>query len=158
MAFRNKEIETMPREDLQKLQLSLLKKEVRTMYDSSKFFHDKMKEAGLTPEDIDSFEAFRKVPMMKKTDLRDNYPDKLFVKPYEDLVRVHVSSGTTGRPTVVSYTQKDLDDWSECLARGMVAFGMSRKDMLQNFHGYGLFTGGLGVHYGAERIGATVLP
>jgi len=158
MAFRNKEIETMPREELQKLQLSLLRKQVRTMYDSSQFFHDKMKEVGLTPDDIKSFEDFRKVPFMKKTDLRDNYPDKLFVKPYEDLVRVHVSSGTTGRPTIVSYTQKDLDDWSECLARGMVSFGMTRKDMLQNFHGYGLFTGGLGVHYGAERIGATVLP
>lgn len=158
MAFRNKEIETMPREELQKLQLSLLKKQVRTMYDSSEFFHNKMKEAGLTPDDIKDFDDFRKVPFMKKTDLRDNYPDKLFVKPYEEIVRVHVSSGTTGRPTIVGYTQKDLDDWSECLARGMIAFGMTKKDMLQNFHGYGLFTGGLGVHYGAERIGATVLP
>lgn len=158
MAFRNKEIETMPREELQKLQLSLLKKQVRTMYDSSEFFHNKMKGAGLTPDDIKDFDDFRKIPFMKKTDLRDNYPDKLFVKPYEEIVRVHVSSGTTGRPTIVGYTQKDLDDWSECLARGMIAFGMTKKDMLQNFHGYGLFTGGLGVHYGAERIGATVLP
>jgi phenylacetate-CoA ligase len=158
MAFRNEEIETMPREELEKLQLSLIKKQVRTMYDSSDFFRGKMQSVGLTPDDINSFEDFRKIPYMKKTDLRDNYPDKLFVKSYDDIVRVHVSSGTTGRPTVVGYTQKDLDDWAECLARGMVAFGMSKKDMLQNFHGYGLFTGGLGVHYGAERIGAAVLP
>ncbi|MDD3379161.1 MAG: phenylacetate--CoA ligase [Candidatus Methanomethylophilaceae archaeon] len=158
MAFWNKEIETMPRAELEKLQLSLLKKQVRTMYDSSKFIHDRMKAAGLTPDDITSFETFRKMPFMKKSDLRDNYPDKLFVKSYDDLVRIHVSSGTTGRPTVVGYTQKDIDDWSESLARGMVSFGMTKHDMLQNMHGYGLFTGGLGVHYGAEKIGATVLP
>lgn len=118
MAFWNKEIETMPREELEKMQLSLLRKKVREMYDVSPFFHDRMKEAGLLPEDIDSFEKFRKVPFMKKTDLRDHYPDGLFVRPYDDLVRVHVSSGTTGRPTVVGYTQTDLDNWTESLARG----------------------------------------
>jgi len=95
---------------------------------------------------------------MKKTDFRDNYPDKLFVKPYEELERVHVSSGTTGHPTVVGYTKKDIDDWAESLARGMVSFGMTNKDMMQNCHGYGLFTGGLGVHYAVEKIGATILP
>ncbi len=95
---------------------------------------------------------------MKKTDLRDNYPDGLFVVPYDQIVRVHVSSGTTGKPTVVGYTQKDIDNWCECLGRGMVSFGMSNKDMLQNCHGYGLFTGGLGVHYAAEKIGVTTLP
>ena len=158
MAFWNERIETMPREELEKLQLSLLKAKVREMYDKSPFFHDRMREAGVLPEDIDSFEAFRKVPFMRKSDLRDNYPDKLFTVPYDDITRIHVSSGTTGRPTVVGYTQKDLDNWTESLARGMTSFGMTRKDMLQNFHGYGLFTGGLGVHYGAERIGATVLP
>ncbi len=158
MAFWNERIETMPREELEKLQLSLLKAKVREMYDKSPFFHDRMREAGVLPEDIDSFEAFRKVPFMRKSDLRDNYPDKLFTVPYDDITRIHVSSGTTGRPTVVGYTQKDLDNWTESLARGMTSFGMTKKDMLQNFHGYGLFTGGLGVHYGAERIGATVLP
>ena len=158
MAFWNEKIETMPREELEKLQLSLLKAKVREMYDKSPFFHDRMREAGVLPEDIDSFEAFRKVPFMRKSDLRDNYPDKLFTVPYDDITRIHVSSGTTGRPTVVGYTQKDLDNWTESLARGMTSFGMTKKDMLQNFHGYGLFTGGLGVHYGAERIGATVLP
>ena len=158
MAFWNEKIETMPREELEKLQLNLLKAKVREMYDKSPFFHDRMREAGVLPEDIDSFEAFRKVPFMRKSDLRDNYPDKLFTVPYDDITRIHVSSGTTGRPTVVGYTQRDLDNWTESLARGMTSFGMTKKDMLQNFHGYGLFTGGLGVHYGAERIGATVLP
>lgn len=141
MAFWNKEIETMPREELEKMQLSLLRAKVREMYDASPFFHEKMRSVNLLPEDIDSFEKFRQVPFMRKTDLRDNYPDKLFVRPYDDIVRVHVSSGTTGRPTVVGYTQKDIDNWTESLARGMTSFGMTRKDMLQNFHGYGLFTG-----------------
>ena len=158
MAFWNKEIETMPREELEKLQLKLLRAKLREMYDKSPFIHEKMRSVNLLPEDVDSFDKFRQVPFMKKTDLRDNYPDKLFVRPYDELVRVHVSSGTTGKPTVVGYTQGDLDNWTESLARGMTSFGMGKKDMLQNFHGYGLFTGGLGVHYGAERIGATVLP
>ncbi len=148
----------MPRGELQALQLSLLRRQVRTMYDASAVFRGRMEAAGLTPDDITGFEEFRKVPFMTKADLRDFYPDKLFVRPYDEIVRVHVSSGTTGLPTVVGYTRKDLEDWSECLARGMVSFGMTEEDMLQNFHGYGLFTGGLGVHYGAERIGATVLP
>jgi len=151
MAFWNEEIETMPRAELEKLQFDLLKKQVRRMYDSSKLIHDRMEAAGLTPDDIVDFESFRKMPFMKKTDLRDNYPDGLFVKPYDELVRIHVSSGTTGNPTVVGYTKKDLEDWSESLARGMVSFGMSSKDLLQNCHGYGLFTGGLGVHYGTSH-------
>ena len=158
MAFWNKEIETMPREELEKLQLRLLRAKLREMYDKSPFIHEKMRSVNLLPEDVDSFDKFRQVPFMRKTDLRDNYPDKLFVRPYDELVRVHVSSGTTGKPTVVGYTQGDLNNWTESLARGMTSFGMGKKDMLQNFHGYGLFTGGLGVHYGAERIGATVLP
>ncbi len=158
MPFWNRELETMPREDLEKMQLSLLRRELRTMYDASPFIHDKLRSVNLLPEDIDSFAKFRQVPFMVKTDLRDNYPDKLFVRPYDDLVRVHVSSGTTGHPTVVGYTQKDIDNWTESLARGMTSFGLSRKDVFQNMHGYGLFTGGLGAHYGAERVGATVLP
>ena len=158
MAFWNKEIETMPREDLEKMQLSLLRRELRTMYDASPFIHDKLRSVNLLPEDIDSFAAFRKVPFMVKSDLRDHYPDRLFVRPYSDLVRIHVSSGTTGHPTVVGYTQRDLDNWTESLARGMTSFGLTRNDVFQNMHGYGLFTGGLGAHYGAERVGATVLP
>ncbi|MDO5853760.1 MAG: phenylacetate--CoA ligase [Thermoplasmata archaeon] len=158
MAFWNERIETMPREELQAWQLEMLKAKVREMYDKSPFFHDRMVEAGVTPDDVVDFDSFRKVPFMRKSDLRDNYPDRLFTVPYDEIARVHVSSGTTGRPTVVGYTQKDLDNWTESLARGMTSFGMTRKDMLQNFHGYGLFTGGLGVHYGAEHLGATVLP
>lgn len=158
LAYWNEEIETMSREELEKLQLRLLREKVTEMYAKSKFFHDRMDEAGVKPEDIVSFEAFRKVPFMRKSDLRDNYPDHLFVVPYDDIVRIHVSSGTTGRPTVVGYTKTDLDNWGESLARGMTSFGMTKKDMLQNCHGYGLFTGGLGVHYATEKIGATVLP
>ena len=158
MAFWNKDIETMPRAEIEKLQLSLLKKQVRTMYDSSKFIHDRMKSAGVSPADITDLKTFQKVPFMVKTDFRDNYPDSLFVKSYEDLERLHVSSGTTGKPTVVGYTKKDLNDWAESLARGMVSFGVTKGDLIQNCHGYGLFTGGLGVHYAAEKVGATVLP
>jgi len=158
MAFWNKELETMPRTEIEKMQLSLLKKQVRIMYDSSKFFHDRLRSAGMSPDDVTDYKSFHKIPFMLKTDFRDNYPDGLFVKPYEELVRMHVSSGTTGKPTVVGYTRKDLDTWAESLARGMVSFGMSNKDIIQNSHGYGLFTGGLGVHYAAEKIGATVLP
>ncbi len=104
MAFWNKEMETKPADELRKLQMSLLRKELRTMYDSSKFIHDRMKSVNLLPEDVDSLEKLKLIPPMKKTDLRDNYPDGLFVRPYDELVRIHVSSGTTGRPTVVGYT------------------------------------------------------
>lgn len=158
MPFWNEKIETMPREELQRMQLDLLRAKVREMYGRSPFFHERMRSVGMHPDDVTSFEAFRRVPFMRKSDLRDNYPDKLFTVPYDQIERVHVSSGTTGRPTVVGYTRRDLDNWTESLARGMTSFGMTGRDMLQNFHGYGLFTGGLGVHYGAERIGATVLP
>ena len=110
MAFWNEEIETMPREELEKMQLRLIKEKVREMYGLSEFFRERMKSAGLTPDDINSFEDFRKVPFMRKSDLRDHYPDGLFVRPYDDLVRIHVSSGTTGKPTVVGYTKNDLDN------------------------------------------------
>lgn len=158
MNFWNKELETMPADDLRAMQMSLLRRELRTMYDSSRFIHDRMKAAGVLPEDIDSIEKLKLIPPMKKTDLRDNYPDGLFVRPYDDIVRIHVSSGTTGRPTVVGYTQKDIDNWTDSLCRGMTSFGLTRKDIMQNMHGYGLFTGGLGAHYAGERLGATVIP
>ena len=158
MSFWNEKIETMPIEELKALQLELLQKLVKNTYEKSEFYKKKMDEKGVKPEDIKTLDDIRKLPFMKKTDLRDNYPDKLFIRPYDELVRVHVSSGTTGKPTVVGYTQNDLDSWSESLARGMVSFGMGKKDMLQNSHGYGLFTGGLGVHDAGEKIGATVLP
>ena len=158
MAFLNEEIETMPEDQLKAMQLRLLQELVERTYRDSEFYRKKMDEKGVKPEDIKTLDDIRKLPFMKKTDLRDNYPDKLFTRPYDELVRVHVSSGTTGKPTVVGYTQRDLDMWAESLGRGMMSFGMSTKDMLQNSHGYGLFTGGIGVHDAATRIGATVLP
>ncbi|MCH3978499.1 MAG: phenylacetate--CoA ligase [Candidatus Methanomethylophilus sp.] len=158
MTFWNEELETMPADKLKEMQFRLLQNEIKTMYGKSAFFRKRMDSVGLKPEDITDMEQFRKIPCMKKTDLRDNYPDGLFVVPYDDLVRVHVSSGTTGKPTVVGYTQKDIDNWTESLARGMTSFGAGKKDVMQNMHGYGLFTGGLGVHYAGERIGATVIP
>ncbi len=158
MTYWNEKIETMPKEDLKAMQLELLKELVKNTYRDSKFYRERMDAAGIKPEDIKTLDDIRKLPFMKKTDLRDNYPDKLFVRPYDDLVRIHVSSGTTGKPTVVGYTRNDLDNWAESLDRGMVSFGMSKSDMLQNAHGYGLFTGGIGVHDAATRLGATVLP
>ena len=158
MVYWNEKIETMPKEELQALQLELLQKLVKNTYRDSKFYRERMDAAGVKPEDIKTLDDIRKLPFMKKTDLRDNYPDKLFVRPYSELVRVHVSSGTTGKPTVVGYTAKDLENWAESLDRGMTSFGMTKDDMLENAHGYGLFTGGLGVHDAATRLGATVLP
>ena len=117
-----------------------------------------MKESRVHPDDIRTLADIGKLPFMFKRDLRDNYPDKIFVAGQDDLVRYHVSSGTTGKPTVVGYTRNDLDNWTTSLARGLVSCGLGRGDVLQVSYGYGLFTGGLGLHYGAERVGATVLP
>jgi len=158
MNYWNKAIETMPLKDIRALQLKLLKKVVTEMYASSKFYHDRMVAADVRPDDIKKLEDVSKLPVMKKTDLRDNYPDKLFIRPQSDILRYHVSSGTTGKPTVVGYTKNDLENWSESLARAFTSSGLTKNDVLQISMGYGLFTGGLGKHYGAEKIGATVLP
>ena len=151
-------IEEMPREELRKLQYRLLKTLVYRLYSFSPFYHDRMKESRVHPDDIRTLADIGKLPFMFKRDLRDNYPDKIFVAGQDDLVRYHVSSGTTGKPTVVGYTRNDLDNWTASLARGLVSCGLGRGDVLQVSYGYGLFTGGLGLHYGAERVGATVLP
>ncbi len=151
-------IEEMPREELRKLQYRLLKTLVYRLYSFSPFYHDRMKESRVHPDDIRTLADIGKLPFMYKRDLRDNYPDKIFVAGQDDLVRYHVSSGTTGKPTVVGYTRNDLDNWTTSLARGLVSCGLGRGDVLQVSYGYGLFTGGLGLHYGAERVGATVLP
>jgi len=158
MMFWDPRMEEMPREELQRLQYRLLKTLVYRLYSFSPFYHDRMKEAGVHPDDIRTLSDIRKLPFMYKRDLRDNYPDKIFVAGQDDLVRYHVSSGTTGKPTVVGYTRNDLDNWTASLARGLVSCGLGRGDVLQVSYGYGLFTGGLGLHYGAERVGATVLP
>jgi phenylacetate-CoA ligase len=151
-------IEEMPKADLQRMQYKLLKSLVYRLYSFSQFYHDRMKEQKVHPDDIRELSDVKKLPFMFKRDLRDNYPDKIFTASQEELVRYHVSSGTTGKPTVVGYTQKDLDSWTTSLARALTSIGLGRGDVIQVSYGYGLFTGGLGMHYGAERIGATVLP
>ncbi len=158
MAYWNKEIECMPQEDLKKLQLDLLQKLIKNLYENNEFYHNKMVDKGVKPEDIKTLDDIVKLPFMYKQDLRDNYPTKMFTVPNDQVVRYHVSSGTTGKPTLVGYTRNDLDYWSEALARSFTSCGMTKDDTMQVSYGYGLFTGGLGAHYGAERIGATVLP
>ena len=151
-------IEELPKADLRKMQYKLLKSLICRLYSFSPFYHDRMKEQKVHPDDIRELSDVTKLPFMFKGDLRDNYPNKIFTATQEELLRYHVSSGTTGKPTVVGYTQKDIDTWSTSLARGLTAIGLGRGDVIQVSYGYGLFTGGLGMHYGAERIGATVLP
>ena len=151
-------VEEMPYDDLRKMQYKLLKSLVCRLYSFSPFYHNRMKEEKVHPDDIRELSDITKLPFMFKRDLRDNYPDKIFTANQEDLVRYHVSSGTTGKPTVVGYTQHDLEIWTISLARALTSIGIGRGDVVQDSYGYGLFTGGLGLHYGAERIGATVVP
>jgi len=151
-------IEEMPVEGIKSMQYRLLKTLVLRLYSFSDFYRRRMKERGVHPDDIHSLEDVTKLPFMYKGDLRDNYPDRLFTAPREEVVRYHASSGTTGKPTVVGYTQSDLDNWTTSLARALTSCGLGRGDVIQVSYGYGLFTGGLGLHYGAERIGAAVLP
>ena len=151
-------IETMPREELEALQSERLRKQVKRMYERVELFRKRMDEAGLVPEDIRGIEDLHKLPFSYKQDLRDYYPYGLFAEPMENIKRVHASSGTTGKKIVVGYTENDIKDWSDCVARMMSAIGLDEKDFIQVSYGYGLFTGGLGAHYGAERLGATVIP
>jgi phenylacetate-CoA ligase len=151
-------IEEMPVDDLRRLQFRLLKTLVYRVYSFSTFYHNRMKEAGVHPDDITSLADISKLPFMFKKDLRDNYPDGLIMSEQEELVRYHVSSGTTGKPTIVAYTRNDIYNWTESLARALTSAGIGRGDVMQVSYGYGLFTGGLGLHYGAERVGATVVP
>jgi phenylacetate-CoA ligase len=148
----------MPIEDLHALQEDRLKSIVRYVYDHSAFYRRKFDEAGVEPGDIQCLADITKLPFTKKIDLRDNYPTGMFSAPKSQVVRYHVSSGTTGKPTVVGYTKGDIETWSESLARALTSIGLSHDDVVQVGYGYGLFTGGLGLHYGAERIGAAVLP
>lgn len=158
MRFWDEGTETMPREELDRLQLRLLKGMVHRLYGNSRFYHDRMKEAGVSPDDIRELSDSVKLPFMYKTDLRNHYPDLIFAVPQRELVRYHASSGTTGKPTVVGYTRNDIDTWSNSLARALISAGLGEEDVVQVSNGYGLFTGGLGFHYAAERIGATVVP
>ena len=158
MGCWNHKVEAMPPDELRQVQYRLAKALIQRVYETSEFYRRRMKEQGVRPDDIRSLADIRKLPFMYKRDLRDNYPDGLFCAPRDELVRYHVSSGTTGKPTVVGYTRRDIENWSESLARAFSSCGLGRGDVLQVSYGYGLFTGGLGVHYGAERVGATVLP
>ncbi|MGB4162625.1 MAG: phenylacetate--CoA ligase [Methanosarcina flavescens] len=152
------EIETMPVDDLKKLLEEKLKQLVHYVYERSPFYRKRFDEHGVKPGDIQTLDDIRKLPFTVKQDLRDTYPTGMFCVPNTELVRFHASSGTTGKPTVVGYTQHDIEEWAESLARGFTSVGMGENDILQVSYGYGLFTGGLGAHYGSEKLGATVLP
>ena len=156
--YWNKSYECMPREKLQELQLERLKRMVNRIYHDVPFYRNKFQEKGLMPEDVRSLDDLQQLPFTTKVDLRDNYPYGLFTVPLEQIVRIHASSGTTGKPTVVGYTRNDISMWSELMARCLVAAGAGPHSVIQNAYGYGLFTGGLGVHYGAERLGASIIP
>ena len=152
------EIEKISREELKKLQGKRLCAQVKKSYERVEGFRKRMDEAGLKPEDIHGIEDLHLLPFSYKKDLRDYYPFGLFAEPMENVVRTHASSGTTGKRIVVGYTKNDLDMWADCVARVMSACGVTKDDIVQVSFGYGLFTGGLGAHGGAERIGATVIP
>ena len=154
----NKDIECMDREALKKLQSERLCCQVKRMYENVELFRNRMDELGLKPEDIHGVEDLHKLPFSYKQDLRDYYPYGLFAVPMKDIVRVHASSGTTGKQIVVGYTKHDLDMWADCVARQLYAVGADENDFVQVSYGYGLFTGGLGAHGGVEKIGATVIP
>jgi len=154
----NEEFETLPREALEALQLKRLQGLVERLYTAVPFYKQSMDKSNVKPQDIKSIKDLSRLPFTNKTDLRDNYPFGLFAVPFEQVVRIHASSGTTGKPTVVSYTKKDIETWAEVMARTLSCGGAHKGDVVHNAYGYGLFTGGLGAHYGAERIGAAVIP
>jgi phenylacetate-CoA ligase len=148
----------LPLPQLRDLQWQRLSAIIRRAYDHVNLFHQRMDERGLKPEDLRSLEDIAKLPFTEKSDLRDTYPFGLFASPMKEIVRLHASSGTTGKPIVVAYTQEDLAVWTNVMVRSLAACGLHEGDVIQNAYGYGLFTGGLGAHYGAEALGATVIP
>jgi len=156
--YWQEDIETMPREDLEKLQLKRLKDTLVNVYENVEFYKIRLDNAGVDPYGFKSLKELEKIPFTTKEDLRLNYPFGLFTKQLDDIVRVHSSSGTTGNPTVVGYTKDDIDVWANLIARDLVSCGVGNGDIIQNAYGYGLFTGGLGLHHGAELLGATVIP
>ena len=154
----DEEYETLPREALEALQLKRLRQVTARLYHNVGFYKKAFDKAGVTPEGIKTLDDLKHFPFTTKQDLRDNYPFGLFAAPMSNVVRLHASSGTTGASTVVGYTQRDIDIWSELMARCFTAAGLTKNDVIHNAYGYGLFTGGLGAHYGAEKIGASVIP
>lgn len=158
MNYYKPEIECAPRSELEALQSYRLSRTVRRVYENVAPYRKKMDEAGVKPKDIKSIADLQKLPFTVKQDLRDNYPYGMFASPMKDVVRIHASSGTTGKQTVVGYTAHDIDMWAECAARALVSVGGTKDDFIHISYGYGLFTGGLGLHYGAEKLGATAIP
>jgi phenylacetate-CoA ligase len=154
----NEEIECISKDELEKLQLKRLQDMVKRAYENVPYYKKRFDDEGIKPEDIKTLDDIQKLPLTTKDDLRAAYPFGMFAVPRKEIVEVHTSSGTTGKPTVSGYTREDLDIWSEVMARGLTMFGLNEDDLIQNTHGYGLFTGGFGVHYGAQKIGATVIP
>ncbi len=158
MEIWNRHFECMDRDGIRQIQGERLRETVERVYFNVPYYRSKMQQAGLGPESIQSIDDIAKLPFTTKTDLRDNYPFGLFAVPMSEIVRVHASSGTTGKPTVVGYTRNDISTWSEVMARTLTSAGANRNDFIQVAYGYGLFTGGLGLHYGGEKIGASVIP
>ncbi len=152
------DLETLPREELEKLQLTRIQNLVSRVYANVPFYRKKFDEIGLKPEHIKTLNDVKLLPFTEKQDLRNNYPFGMFAVPREHIVRLHSSSGTTGKATVVGYTKRDLDNWADMVARCLAMAGVTPNDVLHNAYGYGLFTGGLGMHDGCERLGATVIP
>ncbi len=152
------EYETMPREALEAIQLRRLKATVERAYANVPFYRRQFDAAGIAPGDVQALEDLQRLPFSTKQDLRENYPFGMFAVPMDNVVRIHASSGTTGQPTVVGYTRRDIDTWATLMARSLMSGGATRGDIIHNAYGYGLFTGGLGVHYGAEKLGASVIP
>ncbi len=151
-------IEGAPREEIEKIQLKRLRDVVQRVYHLVPFYREKFQEAGITPDAINSVDDLARLPFTTKQDLRDHYPFGLFTVPLDQVVRIHSSSGTTGKPTVVGYTRNDMDVWNEVMARTLQMVGCGPEDVVHNAYGYGLFTGGLGFHYGAETVGSAVVP
>jgi phenylacetate-CoA ligase len=156
--YFDREAETMPRAELQKLQLQRLRASLKNAYENVALHRGRMRARKLRPQDIRTLDDVRELPFTLKSDLREHYPFGMFARPREALARLHASSGTTGKPTVVGYTARDLATWADLMARSMACAGVRPGDVVHNAYGYGLFTGGLGAHYGAERLGATVVP
>lgn len=154
----DQEYETMPRPKLEELQLERLQNTVQRCYTNVPVYKEKMDALGVKPEDINSLKDISKLPFTTKDDLRDNYPFRMFAEPFHKIIRMHASSGTTGKPVVVGYTANDINTWSELIARVYTSGGVTNADIVHNSYGYGLFTGGMGFHYGAERVGAAVVP
>lgn len=154
----NEEMECISRDDLEELQIRRLQDTVKRVYENVPYYKRKLEENNIYPEDIESLEDIKELPYTTKDDLREVYPFGMFATHRKDIIEVHTSSGTTGKPVVSGYTKEDIEIWGEVMARGLTMMGVTEDDIIQNTHGYGLFTGGFGVHYGAQKIGATVIP